>query len=204
MVVKFGLSPREKRIGWGCLIIKYSGRYLKLKQTKLQDNGESYIMPSYMCCVLRLKYRNLKRDFPDLWSGQKPWWNWHLTPVVNFREVRRAQLAKSTLIARQLGSFQVLLMSVQMLKREWSAVENGKLLHLINSSKTATLNRYRVCSGGPAFGQNCSLCAWVCSERPAFGQNCSLSAWVCSNRPPLGQNTHGIYRTNLDNFVMYW
>ena len=28
--------------------------------------------------------------FPDLWSGQKPWWNWYLTPVVNFVEVGRA------------------------------------------------------------------------------------------------------------------
>ena len=32
---------------------------------------------------------------PELWSGQKPWWNWYLTPVVNFGEVRRAQLASS-------------------------------------------------------------------------------------------------------------
>ena len=36
--------------------------------------------------------------FPDLWSGQKPWWNWYLTPAVIFCEVRRAQLAKSTLL----------------------------------------------------------------------------------------------------------
>ena len=46
--------------------------------------------------------------FPDLWSGLKTWWNWYLTPVVNFGEVRRAQLAKSTLLASTLlplGSF---------------------------------------------------------------------------------------------------
>ena len=36
--------------------------------------------------------------FPYLWSDQKPWWNWYLTPVVNFGEVRRAQLAKYTLL----------------------------------------------------------------------------------------------------------
>ena len=36
-------------------------------------------------------------EFPDLWSGQKPWWNWYLTSVVNFGEVRRAQLANFTL-----------------------------------------------------------------------------------------------------------
>ena len=33
---------------------------------------------------------------------QKPWWNWYLTSVVNFTEVRRAQLAKSTLITSML------------------------------------------------------------------------------------------------------
>ena len=38
----------------------------------------------------------------DLWSGQKPWWNWYLTPVVNFGEVQRAQLAKSTLFTSTL------------------------------------------------------------------------------------------------------
>ena len=46
----------------------------------------------------------------DLWSGKKkPWWNWYLTPVVNFVEVRRAQLAKSTLTSTllPLGSFQI-------------------------------------------------------------------------------------------------
>ena len=32
-----------------------------------------------------------------------------------------------------------LLRSVQMLKREWSAESNGKLLHLFIPSKTATL-----------------------------------------------------------------
>ena len=45
-----------------------------------------------------------------LWFGQKPWWNWYLTPVVNFGEVQRAQLAKSTLFTSMfvpLGSFKV-------------------------------------------------------------------------------------------------
>ena len=48
--------------------------------------------------------------FPDLWSGQKPWWNWYLTTVVNFGEVWRAQLAKSILLTSllvPLGSFQI-------------------------------------------------------------------------------------------------
>ena len=48
--------------------------------------------------------------FPDLWSGQKHWWNWYLSPVVNFGEVWRTQLAKSTLLTSTLvplGSFQI-------------------------------------------------------------------------------------------------
>ena len=46
----------------------------------------------------------------SLRSGHKPWWNWCLTPVANFGEVRRAQLAKSTLLSSSLvtlGSFQI-------------------------------------------------------------------------------------------------
>ena len=60
---------------------------------------------------------------------------------MNFGEVRRAQLAKFTphLHASAPGIFPDLLRSVQMLKREWGAESNGKLLHLIVPSKTATL-----------------------------------------------------------------
>ena len=56
----------------------------------------------------------------DLWScKKKPWWNWYLTPVVNFSEVWRAQLAKSTLISTlvPLWFFLDLVKSIQMLKR---------------------------------------------------------------------------------------
>ena len=52
---------------------------------------------------------------------------------MNFGEVRRAQLVNSTLLTSTLvplGSFQVL-------KREWGAEINGKLLHLCIPSKTA-------------------------------------------------------------------
>ena len=48
--------------------------------------------------------------FPDLRSGQKPWWTWCLTSVANFDEIRRSQLAKSTLLTSSLvplGSFQI-------------------------------------------------------------------------------------------------
>ena len=68
----------------------------------------------------------------------QPWWNWYLTPMVNFCEVWRAQLAKSILLTSMLGPWD-LLRSAQMLEREWSAEISGKLPHLFVPSKTATL-----------------------------------------------------------------
>ena len=35
---------------------KYLGRYLRLRKTKLQENGENYTMLSYMHYILRLTY----------------------------------------------------------------------------------------------------------------------------------------------------
>ena len=63
------------------------------------------------------------------------------THVVNFAEIRRAQLARSTLLTstmvplRSSRYFNV----CSMLKREWGAEINGKLLHLLIPSKTANL-----------------------------------------------------------------
>ena len=62
--------------------------------------------------------------------------------MLNFGEVRRAQLAKSTLLTSTfvpLGFFLDLLRSVQMLKRKWDAASNGQLPQLFSPSKTATL-----------------------------------------------------------------
>ena len=63
---------------------------------------------------------------------------------MNFCEVRRAQLAKSTLSLSHPhvgtpGIFSDLLMSVQILKGEWGAETNVKLPHLFIPSKTANL-----------------------------------------------------------------
>ena len=61
--------------------------------------------------------------------------------MVNFGEIRRAQLAKSTLLTSTLvfpGIFSDLLRSVQMLKRECGAESNGKLPHHSIPSKTAS------------------------------------------------------------------
>ena len=54
MVVKLCLSPLERSIDWGCSRIKCLGRYLVLRKTKLQENGESYVMLSYsyMHCIV--------------------------------------------------------------------------------------------------------------------------------------------------------
>ena len=71
----------------------------------------------------------------------KTWWNWYLTPVVNFGEFRRIQLAKSTHSLPRRGpwnlfrSFKVCSDAKERVtwKSKW------KLPHLFISSKTATL-----------------------------------------------------------------
>ena len=67
----------------------------------------------HICCVeivIGINCYIERVGFLYLWSGQKPWWNWNLTPMVNFGEVRRAQLAKFILListSGPLGSFQI-------------------------------------------------------------------------------------------------
>ena len=58
--------------------------------------------------------------FADLWSGQKPWWNWYLTPVVNFGgpEDSVSQIHSPHHHVGVPGIFSDLLSTVQMLKRE--------------------------------------------------------------------------------------
>ena len=80
--------------------------------------------------------------FPGVWSCQKPSWNWYLIPVMNFGEVWRAQLAKSTLLTSTLGPwdiFRTFKICSDAKKRAWDMESNGKLLHLFISSKTETL-----------------------------------------------------------------
>ena len=64
--------------------------------------------------------------------------------MMNFGEIRKTRLAKSTLLTSMLvplGCFQIFLRSVQMLLRDWGAESNGKLLHYSMPGKTATLVR---------------------------------------------------------------
>ena len=112
--------------------------------------------------------------FPDLWSGQKPRWNWYLTSVVNFGEVRGAQLAKftrPTFTLLPLGSFQIL-RSVQMLK---SGVRKA------TGSYRTYLSLVKLQPG--FLSLRWKTCLW---------QNCSLGSCTCSEVPALGQNTHDI------------
>ena len=122
--------------------------------------------------------------FPDLRSGQNPWWNWYLTSVVNFGEVWARQIHSPNLHAGTPGIFSDLSTCVQMLKREWGAESNEKLLHLFIPRKTATFV--------PEFF----------SERPALEHNCDLGSFVCSERPALGQNTL-IMTINTERFTTF-
>ena len=59
----------------------------------------------------------------------------YLNPVVNFGEVQRAQLAKSTLLTSMvvlLGSFQIFFKVCSDVKERVGVESNGKLPHLLN------------------------------------------------------------------------
>ena len=105
----------------------------------------------------------------------------YLTLTVNFGEVRRAQLAKSTLLTSTLvppGIFSHLLMSVQMLKRVGCRKQREATPHLFIPSKIATLV--------PAFVRNCSLLgSWVCSKGPALGQNSLMKMMILETQIPV-------------------
>ena len=75
-----------------------------------------------------------------IWS--KPLMELIFNPYGGFRrnpEGPVSQIHSSHLHVGASGIFSDLLMSVQMLKREWSAESNGKLPQLFIPSKTATL-----------------------------------------------------------------
>ena len=111
--------------------------------------------------------------------------------MVNFGEVWRAPLAKSSLLTSMLvpiGIFSDLLMPVQMLKREWGAESNGKLSHLLIPSKTATfvpefamgdLPLSRTATLVPAFAVQ--ACPWA--EHSADDEHCDT---VSFSRPVAG------------------
>ena len=87
IVMKFSLSPWEGSTGKGCSRIKYLGRYLGLREVKLQENGESYIMLSYITLyslpntIRKLKTRRLR------WAG-------HVARMGQSRNVYRVLVGK--------------------------------------------------------------------------------------------------------------
>ena len=73
---------------------------------------------------------------------QKPWWHWYLNPVVDFGEVRKAQLTNIhsphlhvAAPGRTFRSFMV----CSDAKERVGAESNGKFPHLFTPSKTSTL-----------------------------------------------------------------
>ena len=101
-----------------CYVIKSAGETAKksivishLKSTAYKNKS----LKLGYCALNARKYVRCTRTFyllpllaytgSEWWLGfpdQKSWWNWYLTPVVNFGEVQRAQLAKSTLLTSSL------------------------------------------------------------------------------------------------------
>ena len=103
--------------------------------------------------------------------GSMIWWK-TLMELVNFGEVRKAQLGKSTLLTSSLvplGSFQIFYGFFGCYRE--SGVRKVTESYRTYSSLVKLQPSSWVCTGKPAFGQNCILGAWNCSEGPALGQN---------------------------------
>ena len=81
--------------------------------------------------------------FPDLWSGQKPWWNWYnYNPCAGFRWSPVGPVSQIHNPHLHVGAPRIisdLIRPFQMLKRKWGAESNGKLPHLFIHSKSAVL-----------------------------------------------------------------
>ena len=120
--------------------------------------------------------------FLDLWSGQKNRWNWYLTPIVNFGEVRRTQLAKSTVPTSSL----VFLVYFQIFEICSDAKErvgygkqreaNAPIQSLVKLQPWFLSLRWKTC-----LRQNCCLSSCACSKGPALGQNILMIIITCFN-----------------------
>ena len=142
--------------------------------------------------------------FPDLWSGQKPSWNWYLTPVVNFGEVWRTQLANPLSsppcwcpwdLSRSLSS-------VHMLKRE-NGVQNAMGSYHTYSSLVKLQPCFLSFQWKTCLRQNCNLslqwkiCLWIELQpwflslrwKTCLRQICNLGSCSCSEGHALGQKT---------------
>ena len=117
--------------------------------------------------------------FPDFWSGQKPWRNCYLTPVVNFGEIRRTQLANLHSLPPRCCPCDLF----RSFKVCWDAKERvgcGKqrkatvpIQSLIKQQPWFQSLRWKTC-----IRQNSSLDSCFCSEGPALGHNI-LIIYMC-------------------------
>ena len=105
---------------------------------------------------------------------KKPWWNWYSTPVVNFGEVRRAQLVKFTLFTSTLvpwdfsRSFMVCSDANEReragCRKQWEAT--APIQSQVKLQPWFLSLLWKTC-----LRQNCRLGSCTCSEGPAPGQN---------------------------------
>ena len=112
--------------------------------------------------------------FPDLWSGKKkPWWNWYLTPVENFGEVRMTQLIKSTLLTSTLVPLGIFFRSLKVSSDAKERVGCGKQWETTTPIQSLVkLQRWFLSlRGKTCLRKNCNLGSCACSEAPALGQN---------------------------------
>ena len=143
-------------------------------------NSKHHILISISCSLspqIAISPANIKKKnggegwlgFPDLWSGQKPSWNWYLTPLVNFGEVWRVQSAKSTLLTSTLvllGSSQICSDAKEKVGCRKQREATAPIQSLVKLQPWFLSLRWKTC-----LRQNCSLGSCTCSEGPALGQN---------------------------------
>ena len=107
--------------------------------------------------------------FTELWSDQKPWWNSYLTPVMNLGEVRRAQLAKSTLLTSTLvplGSFKDSSVAEERVGCGKQREATAPIQLLVKLQRWFLSLRWKTC-----LRKNCWLRSCACSDGPALRQN---------------------------------
>ena len=118
---------------------------------------------------------------------------------VDFCEFRWAQLAKSTFPTSTLvplESFQDLLISVQMLTREWGAESNRKLFTYSDPGKTAAW--VPEFTGKSCLRQNYNLGSCAYSEEPILGHKTLMMMMILD-----GDRTRdiGILEENTKNLI---
>jgi len=86
------LSLREKNIDWGCLSTGCRGEYLDLRGRKWQEDGEHYIMRSFITCTLhrllfvwqigedcdRQAWSTQSGQSGNVWIHPRMWWGFGL------------------------------------------------------------------------------------------------------------------------------